>query len=119
MIQKTGSGTLYIASLLSNVQRKGNTKVTSSGKLKQNTDASVAVEPVDETDSIKDAIDFMKYATVDQKDIIEKIKETFKIRRYIYLNKRFFETFPRFLDIFELVSFDTINNFFIIHNFIK
>jgi len=56
----------------------------------------------------------MKYATIDQKDnIIEKIKETFKIRRYLYLNERFFETFPRFIDIPELVSFDIIKNFFL------
>lgn len=48
----------------------------------------------------------MKYATVDQKDnIIKKVKETFEVRRYLYLNEHFFETFSRFLDIPELVSF--------------
>lgn len=47
----------------------------------------------------------MKFATIDQKDeIIKKIIETFKIRRYLYLNEQFFDVFPRFLDIPELVS---------------
>lgn len=60
---------------------------------------------MDETDAIKDAINFMKYASIDQKDeIIKKTKETFKIRRYLYLNEQFFDIFPRFLDIPELVN---------------
>ncbi|XP_067206229.1 uncharacterized protein [Linepithema humile] len=102
---KTGKG--YIASRLSNVQRKGNKKVTQSDELKQHTDTCVANEPVDETDAIKDAINFMKYATIDQKDnIIKKVKETFKVRRYLYLNEHFFETFPRFLDIPELIDIE-------------
>lgn len=67
---------------------------------------------MNETDAIKDAIDFMKYATVDQKDnIIKKVKETFKVRRHLYLNEHFFYTFPRFLDIPELVSSNFINFF--------
>jgi len=68
---------------------------------------------VKETDAMKDAINFMKYATIDQKkDIINKVKETFEIRRRFYLNKHFFETFPRFLDVPELVILDFIILFF-------
>lgn len=72
-------------------------------KQKENID-NVTIENVDESDIIKDSINFMKHATLEQKDqIIEKTKETFKVRRYLYLNKHFFDVFPRFLDIPELV----------------
>lgn len=47
----------------------------------------------------------MKHATLEQKDlIVAKIKDTFKVRRYLYLNEHFFDVFPRFLDMPELVS---------------
>lgn len=102
---KTGKG--YIATRLSNVQRKEvHSEGTQSNK-KQSTDTCADIEPVDETDAVKDAINFMKFATVDQKDnIIKKVKETFKVRRYLYLNEHFFETFPRFLDMPELIDIE-------------
>lgn len=54
----------------------------------------------------------MKHATLEQKDqIIEKTKETFKVRRYLYLNEHFFNVFPRFLDIPELVCNVIMINF--------
>lgn len=75
---------------------------------KENIDNNIITEHVDESDIIKDSINFMKHATLEQKDqIIEKTKETFKVRRYLYLNEHFFNVFPRFLDMPELVKIIT------------
>lgn len=55
-------------------------RITVDKRQKENVDSNIRVEPADETDIIKDSIEFMKHATVEQKDqIIEKIKETFKV----------------------------------------
>ncbi|XP_071554010.1 uncharacterized protein [Temnothorax nylanderi] len=103
---KTGTG--YIASRLSNVQRKESvSKIIINKRQKENIEniEGTKAEHADETEVIKDSIDFMKHATLEQKDqIIEKTKKTFKVRRYLYLNKHFFNVFPRFLDTPELIN---------------
>ncbi|XP_036141504.1 uncharacterized protein LOC118647448 isoform X2 [Monomorium pharaonis] len=101
------TGTGYIASRLSNVQRKKSvSKIVFNKKQKENIEnINIRTEYADETDTIKDSIDFMKHATLEQKDkIIEKTKETFKVRRYLYMNENFFNVFPRFLDIPDLID---------------
>lgn len=99
---------------MSNVQRKESvTKLIIDKRQKENIEniEGTKAEHVDESDVIKDSIDFMKHATLEQKDqIIEKTKETFKVRRYLYLNENFFNVFPRFLNIPELVSNVTMIN---------
>lgn len=45
---------------------------------KENIDNNIITEHVDESDIIKDSINFMKHATLEQKDqIIEKTKKNF------------------------------------------
>lgn len=99
----TGRG--FIATGLSNARRKkgGKNEVSNKKTQGQNTNLPPIVPRVDETDAIKDAIAFLKSATPDQKDaIIAKTKETFAIRRFLYLNT-LLATFPRFQDTPELV----------------
>lgn len=99
---------------MSNVQRKESvSKIIINKRQKENIEniERTKAEHADETEVIKDSIDFMKHATLEQKDqIIEKTKETFKVRRYLYLNEHFFNVFPRFLDTPELVSNITVIN---------
>lgn len=97
---KTSSG--FIATGLSNAQRARVGK--NRPKKKESEDQPAVPQRVDQTAAIQDAIAFLKSAVSDQKDaIIAKTKETFEIRRFMYMNENFFETFPRFLDTAELV----------------
>lgn len=99
---KTGKG--FIATGLSNARRnKSHKKELLKKKQEKNTNLPTATIQVDETDEIKDAIAFLKSAAPDQKEaIIAKTRETFAIRRFLYLNT-ILTTFPRFKDTPELV----------------
>ncbi|KAK0157299.1 hypothetical protein PV328_011057 [Microctonus aethiopoides] len=100
---KTGTG--YIASKLSNLGRRSNTKNVAPHTENQNDNSLVPVETVDESDIIRNAISFLKRAVSTQLvEIIQKTKETFKIRRFMYMNDRFFDEFPRFKDTPQLID---------------
>ncbi|KAK0074843.1 hypothetical protein PV325_007730, partial [Microctonus aethiopoides] len=69
----------------------------------QNDNSLVPVGTVDESDIIRDAISFLKHAAPTQLvEIIQKTKEAYKIRRFMYMNDRFFDEFPRFKDTLQL-----------------
>ncbi|KAK0071684.1 hypothetical protein PV326_000968, partial [Microctonus aethiopoides] len=98
---KTGTG--YIASKLSNLARRSTKKV--SPHIDNRNNSLVPVETVDESDIIRDAINFLKHAVPTQLvEIIKKTKETFKIRRFMYMHDRFFDEFPRFKDTPQLID---------------
>lgn len=61
------------------MQRKGSiSKIIVDNQQKENIDNNIITEHVDESDIIKESINFMKHATLEQKDqIIEKIKKNF------------------------------------------
>lgn len=61
------------------MQRKGIiSKIIVDNQQKENVDNNIITEHVDESDIIKDSINFMKHATLEQKDqIIEKTKKNF------------------------------------------
>ncbi|KAH0564077.1 hypothetical protein KQX54_009045 [Cotesia glomerata] len=101
------SGTGYIATGLSNSGRKprgSKCAKTVQGNL------SVAVpdgttETVEETVNIQEAIKFMQSAVPSQReDIILRIRQTYDVRRFLYMNENFFKVFPRFLDVPELID---------------
>lgn len=61
------------------MQRKGSiSKIIVDNQQKENIDNNIITEHVDESNIIKESINFMKHATLEQKDqIIEKIKKNF------------------------------------------
>ncbi|XP_044005499.1 uncharacterized protein LOC122850413 [Aphidius gifuensis] len=93
----------FISDALGNSSRRFQKRKTAVPQHEINN--NIVQERVDESEVVNDAIEFMQTATKDQKElIIEKIKLTFKLRRYKYLDERFLEVFPRFLDIPDLIN---------------